>query len=526
MFEAWIPPSEVERSFLLVVGAVAIVLLLWDTLEVGRNDAANMVNAIFGARILTQRTAVWLAGCGVILGASAAIPVVETARKGIFSPEMLTLEAALAVFVSVYIVDTVLLYAYSAFGLPVSTTACLVFELMGAALAVGGVAIVNWDKAGAVLLAIFLSILISAAAGFVMQRVARGVLRDRGQDLAKLKRHGGWMVGGMLAGLCYFMLVRGMEHIGPIEAFRSQWLNPHGWAGDLGFIIVTWGIIGVVTHILLFWLRDRAAHWLLPFVALTGTVCMGFAFGQNDLANCISPGLAALHLLGRADQAVGPASAVPIHPLVLTFCGVLLVVGMATRNAHRVTRAEVNTGSMSNTVGLYAPRWCIILGRMLLRFRGKAESLAPAPSRSAEGKKLHYDPLRACVILTVSASVIASASSLSLPVSTTYVAFAAVVATGAADRIFQRGDADLKMARTIWVVFNWFAAAVIAAVAAGLVCLAVYHFHVWGIVVGLVINLVVRSYVKAAGDRQEQRIALQARERFYPEEFSEVDESS
>ena len=46
---------------------------------------------------------------------------------------------------------------------------------------------------------------------------------------------------------------------------------------------------------------------------------------------------------------------------------------------------------------------------------------------------------------------------------TSYAVLAAVVATGLADRIFQRGDAALKLGRAIWVVTSWFLAAGIAA---------------------------------------------------------------
>ena len=48
---------------------VAVVMLVWDTIEVGRNDAANLVNAAYGARILPRRSAVWVAGIGVVAGA-------------------------------------------------------------------------------------------------------------------------------------------------------------------------------------------------------------------------------------------------------------------------------------------------------------------------------------------------------------------------------------------------------------------------------------------------------------------------
>ncbi|MBN2447583.1 MAG: inorganic phosphate transporter, partial [Phycisphaerae bacterium] len=73
-----------QTLFLAGAATVAVGMLLWDTIEVGRNDAANLVNAIIGARILDRRLAVLIAGVAVILGATAATPVMETARKGIF----------------------------------------------------------------------------------------------------------------------------------------------------------------------------------------------------------------------------------------------------------------------------------------------------------------------------------------------------------------------------------------------------------------------------------------------------------
>jgi len=165
-----------------------------------------------------------------------------------------------------------------------------------------------------------------------------------------------------------------------------------------------------------------------------------------------------------------------------------------------------------------------------LRFRGRQPALAPLPQVTAGGKTQHYDALRACVILTVSASVIATASGVGLPVSTTYVSFAAVVATGMADRIFQRGDAELKLARTIWVVFSWFAAAVIAAVCAACVCWVVHTALVHGagalgIVVAVAGNLLVRRLLKKRADAQDARTREAAHERSHPELYVEEDES-
>jgi len=140
------PDFSTLDAFGWVALIIAVSMLCWDTIEVGRNDAANLVNAVFGARVMPRQVAVIVAGVAVVCGAVLSSDVIDTARKGIFDPTGLgTLKAALTVYISVYIVDTVLLYSYSAFGMPVSTTACLVFELLGAALAINAQTI-NWGK--------------------------------------------------------------------------------------------------------------------------------------------------------------------------------------------------------------------------------------------------------------------------------------------------------------------------------------------------------------------------------------------
>lgn len=117
-------------AFHYVIGVIALIMLIWNTIEVGRNDAANIVNAVFGARVMPRNKAVWLAGIAVVIGAMASSPVMETARKGIFDPGALgDLQSAMYVYIAVYITNTVLLFSFSAFGMPVSTTACLVFEI-------------------------------------------------------------------------------------------------------------------------------------------------------------------------------------------------------------------------------------------------------------------------------------------------------------------------------------------------------------------------------------------------------------
>jgi phosphate/sulfate permease len=498
------------ENFIAVAAFVGLGMLIWDCVEVGRNDAANLVNAVFGSRILRRRMAVLLAGVAVVLGATAASPVMETARKGIFEPSQLetfddALQLAITIYISVYLVDTVLLYSYSAFGMPVSTTACLVFELVGAAIGLAGFSIVHWNKVGAVVVAIIVSIIMAGVAGFLIQRVFRAAIRDRSQDRETILLHGPWIAGLMLTWLTWFMLLKGLKAVAFVKALKAGTIEQYGAPLAL---VVMWAGYTLLVHVALTLSGERGTRHLFQITAVVGMLCMAFAFGQNDLANCASPGLSAWWLYTNAEKGVEMATDVPISRWALFVCGLFIVAGMATRHAQRVTRAEVNTGSQFDQVALYAPNWCQRLARFLLALGPKPRALAPPPELSAGGKKIHYDALRASVIMAISASVIALASSRGLPVSTTYVAFAAVVATGLADRVMTRGDAHLKIGRAIWVVFSWFFAALIAMIATAAVARMVFHLEMVGLALCLAANLTVRYFAKRHSDLQEERVHL------------------
>ncbi len=528
-------PAEMT-PFIYAAGILAVVMMIWDTIEVGRNDAANIVNAVFGSRILSRRRAVQVAAIGVVLGAGFSSAVMETARKGIFAPQHFTVQQALAIYSSVYIVDTILLYAYSAFGMPVSTTLTLVFSLLGAALFLGAAEVDNpssaiqWAGAGTVLAGIICSIALTGAMAFILQRAARGAIRDKWSSLPALLLHGGWVGGGLMAGLTYFMLEKGMKGLAAVKHLKET-ISVVPYTGPILTVLVLWVFFAILIHLSLVVFRRKAAELLFPIMTVLGMLGMAFAFGQNDLANCASPGLAVLAIIRGHKQGheMADITETALPQVALFAAGLILVMGMMTEHAQRVTRSEARTGSQGDHVKLWAPRWCIsIASFMLSRRRGLpvAPSLAPAMTKNPKGRTMHYDPLRACVIVCVSACVIATASAFALPVSTTYVAFAAVVATGMADRIFVRGDAALKLGRSIWVVFSWFAAAVLASLSAGLICLMVYYIGIAGMVMSVLANLALRAYVKRRSDVQEERVKLEARERMHPEEFALEDEAA
>jgi phosphate/sulfate permease len=486
-----------NETFLLVIVVIGLIMLIWDCIEVGRNDAANLVNAVFGSRVLTRNTAVMVAGVAVVLGATFASPVMETARKGIFNPALLTVEAAMVVYITAYIVDTVLLHTYSAFGMPVSTTASLVFELVGASAAVAwlsGVSdqIVHWDKVGTVVSAIVVSIIISGVAGWMMQRMFRGAIRQQPPEPLQVIQHGPWIAGMMFSGLSWFLIMKGLKHVGIIKKIKAATFDE---VGPVVMLLIMWAVFTLLVHLWLTFAKENGIRNLFRITAIVGMICLSFAFGQNDLANCASPGLSSLWLYQHMEAGTAAATKISIPMWTLFTCGVLMVIGMRSKNAQRVTRASVNTGSQYDHVALYAPKWCRRLAQIFIKDHNPAAELAPPPQLDNEGKRVHFDPLRASVIMSVSASVIALASSSGIPVSTTYVTFACVIATGMADGVMGRGDADRKIGRAIWTVFSWFAGAAIAMAAAGLVAGIIFKFQYFGLALCLGGNFFIRYFV-------------------------------
>lgn len=306
----------------------------------------------------------------------------------------------------------------------------------------------------------------------------------------------------MLTWLTWFMLLKGLKAVPGIKALRAATIDEYG-AGV--FLIFMWGLFTLAIHLLLTTFRERGTGSLFRWTSVLGMLCLAFAFGQNDLANCASPGLSALWLWRHSGEVTEVATQVPIPVWALFGCGFLMVLGMTTQSAQRVTRAAVNTGSQYDQIALYAPKWCRRLARMLIRREEGIPALAPEPTRDASLKRVHFDPLRASVIMAVSASVIAFASGRGLPVSTTYVTFAAVVATGMADRVMTRGDADRKIGRAIWVVFSWFAAALIAMVSSAAVAFIIVKLKLIGLVLALAANLALRFVVKRRSDLHEAK---------------------
>ena len=138
---------------------VIIILLavLFDIAN-GWHDCANAIATVVSTKVLSPGTAVTIAAFMNILGAFLTTAVAKTIGKGIVDPAAITDQVIIAALLSAIIWNLITILM----GLPVSSSHALVGGLIGAAMAHGGMSILNSDG----IMKIFLSLLISPLFGF------------------------------------------------------------------------------------------------------------------------------------------------------------------------------------------------------------------------------------------------------------------------------------------------------------------------------------------------------------------------
>ena len=166
---------------------IALCILAIGDLIVGvSNDAVNFLNSAIGSKVLNYNTIMIVASLGIAFGALFSSGMMEVARKGIFNPEMFFFSEIMIIFMAVMITDILLLDFFNNLGMPTSTTVSIVFELLGAAVAISLIKVfsngeelielskyINVTKATEIILGILLSVFVAFSIGAVVQYFSR-----------------------------------------------------------------------------------------------------------------------------------------------------------------------------------------------------------------------------------------------------------------------------------------------------------------------------------------------------------------
>lgn len=492
---------------LIGVGILAVIAIL-DIMVGVSNDAVNFLNSSIGSRVAPRATIMVIASFGIMAGVTFSSGMMEVARKGIFHPQYFTMPELLTIFLAVMITDIILLDLFNTYGLPTSTTVSVVFELLGAAVAVSLLKImqagesfasiaqyINSAKAITIIMGILLSVAISFVLGAIVQLLTRLLFTFDYQK--RIKRYGALWGGLAMSSITYFILVKGAKGASFMTKENLAWVKGHTLLLLL-IIFITSAIILQILQLLKF-------NILKPIV-LVGTFALAMAFAANDLVNFIGVPLAGYQAFKTAMSTATPLTATmgalgmkaQANTLFLLLAGGIMVLTLwLSKKSRTVTETELSLSQQDEGnerfESIFLSR---ALVRLVLHIFDTARLIVPRGLRSFISRRLDsstataslegaerpsFDLLRASVNLMVASAVVSYATSNKLPLSTTYVTFMVAMGSSFADRAWGRESAVYRVTGVLTVIGGWFMTAIIAFTFAGLFATIIFYGKGFGV---------------------------------------------
>ena len=497
---------------------ILVVLLGLATLDlvVGvANDAVNFLNSSIGSKVVPLWVILTVASAGVLLGSLFSTGMMEIARSGVFHPGMFTFPQIMMLFLAVMVTDVILLDVFNTFGLPTSTTVSLIFELLGAAVAVALFNIwqtnsgslidyINSDKALAIISGILVSVVIAFVFGSIIMWFSRLAFSFR---YAKTFKYFGAIWGGIaLTAISYFAIFKGLKNTTLLSKETFQYIHD-----NIAIIaIYVFGGWAIFMALLQFIFKVN----ILKIIILAGTAALALSFAGNDLVNFIGVFMAALSSFQIASDFVASGGSVdnlmmgglsePVHVdwRFLLGAGIIMVLALwFSKKAKNVTKTEVNLSRQGEGIERFSsvgPSRSLV--RYAVNFNKAIEKVTPKvvtsfidnrfkPLPTEERGDNSFDLIRASVNLMVSALLISIGTDLKLPLSTTYVTFMVAMGSSLADRAWGRESAVYRITGVLTVISGWFLTAFIAFTVAAVVAFLLMLGGIYAVVgfIGLVI---------------------------------------
>ena len=488
-----------DNIYLLMLVALVILAVL-DIVVGVSNDAINFLNSAIGSKAISMRTIMIVASLGIFVGAVYSSGLMEVARKGIFVPAMFTFDEIMMIFLAVMITDILLLDFFNTLGLPTSTTVSIVFNLLGAAIVISLIKIgandeqsisdlgkyINKEKAIEIISGILLSVVIAFSVGALVQWISRRIFTFH---FDKKMKHFGAVFGGVaLAAILYFIFMKGLKG----SPFYS---NLKGFLEGNEYYIMIGSFVFFTLFSYAF--QKITKKSILLVVIAVGTFGLALAFSGNDLVNFIGVPMAAYHSY-EAWSSSGAAATeftmevldkkMPAEPILLFIAGGIMVATLwFSKKAKTVAETELSLSRQNDTHEKFQPN---MLSRSIVRGttwlsnslsgvipkatqeRINASFAKPDTKQLTKDQSIDapaFDMIRASVNLMVAGVLISVATSMKLPLSTTYVTFMVAMGTSLADRAWGRESAVYRVAGVLNVIGGWFFTAFGALIAAGTV---------------------------------------------------------
>jgi PiT family inorganic phosphate transporter len=334
-------------AFSLIVVIVALAAGFYMAWSIGSNDVANSMASAVGAKAISMRQAVVIAGiltiCGaVFLGAH----VTGTISKEIVDPNdigdtTLVMLGALAAILAAAIWVTLATWK----SMPISTTHSIVGAMIGFGLIAGGFGVVSWDKVGQVAASWVLSPIFGCILAFFTFKLIIKFILGREDPLFSAKKTGPFFIAATF--FIIFMSLLLKTRLGEIVIPGNELL----WAFIISTIIAA--ASGILGYLIVRQVERKSEEGyeeveeIFRKLQIMTSCYVALAHGANDVANAIGPmaTIFAINSEGTIPQEVS----IPVYLLALG--GVGIAVGIMTWGYRVIRTLGSKITMLTNTRG-------------------------------------------------------------------------------------------------------------------------------------------------------------------------------
>jgi len=312
-----------NEYYVLIVGYIFGFYMAWN---IGANDVANSMASSVGAKAITIRQAVFLAGILNIIGAVfIGSHVTNTIRKGIVSTEVLTDPHLALIGALSALLAAALWVSFATWkSLPVSTTHAIVGAMIGFGIMAGGFSVINWGKLAAVVISWVISPVFSIVISFFMFKIIVKLILSKEDTFSHALKLSPFFIGAT-----FFVVILSFLFKTPLG--KKLALGPYASLLAAFILAVSFGLVGMKALGWFIKRREGGAEAIFQRIQV-GTACyVALAQGANDVANAIGP-LAVIYFLVKTGS-VGATVPVPVFLLMFGGIGIACGIGMA---GHRV----------------------------------------------------------------------------------------------------------------------------------------------------------------------------------------------
>jgi len=514
----------------LIMVIVLFALATLDLVVGVSNDAVNFLNSAIGSKVAPFKVIMVVAALGIIVGATFSSGMMEVARKGIMNPQHFYFSEIMLIFMAVMLTDIILLDVFNTLGMPTSTTVSIVFELLGASVAIAMFKLIagpdtetmatyiNSSTALKIISGILLSVVVAFISGAIVQYFSRLAFSF---NFSKRIKYLGSIWGGIaITAITYFILIKGikgstyahhiMANVG--EMYQGNVLTEpvilKQWVKDFAFPIIVASFFGwTVILQLLYWIFKID---ILKITVLVGTFALAMAFAGNDLVNFIGVPLAGFESYKEfiANPGINPdgflmeslTGKVQTPAAFLVIASLVMVVTLwMSKKAKRVVKTSLDLSRQDEGDERFGAS---PIARSLVRISIKGSEsfskIVPKGIQNWSAKQFDqsdynkrmallgkeapaFDMLRASVNLVLASILISLATSMKLPLSTTYVTFMVAMGTSLSDKAWGRESAVYRITGVLSVILGWFFTAFIAFSLSFVVASFLHYTGIYGV---------------------------------------------